>query len=156
MFNIELEDIDIEAAVRDLVPTYQQQAILSVLNEASFDEADSDRLGMELLGEGRGASFLVPIKNPSPVQGPSGQVPSLWENVKAEVYDLFCTKSSRYASERKDGNVTVKNLITIVATAVAAHFSLPIGIIVGAATLCVMTAIKVGLNAYCKTHAPAA
>lgn len=143
--------IDIEATVRELVPKFQQDTVLKVLLKDGFTEADADFAGMALLGDTPKSGFIILTKN---AQGPMPQQGRMWMQLKREAYELFCTESKKYSQERKEGAITVKNLVTILASAVGGTFSLPAGVLVGAATLCVMTALKMGLNAYCKVNAP--
>jgi hypothetical protein len=141
----------VEATVRELAPKYQQDAILTVLNKLDFNEVDVDLIGMQLLGDRRPDTFVILTRN---AQGPGAEQGGMWAQLKNETYELFCTDSKKYATERKEGTATVKNLVTILATAVGGTYSLSAGVLVGAATLCVMTALKMGLNAYCQAHAP--
>jgi hypothetical protein len=151
VFEISYSQINVEATVLELAPKYQQDVILTVLNKLDFKEADADLIGMLLLGDHRPDTFVILTRN---AQGPGAQQGGMWGQLKHETYELFCTDSKKYDAERKQGTATVKNLVTILATTVGGKYSLPAGVLAGVATLCVMTALKMGLNAYCQAHAP--
>jgi hypothetical protein len=153
MIDLQFDLNEAEAFVRELVPSYQQIQILAVVVDTDPPLALIEETGMRLVEEKGTATFIGPTKVGGAASGTMN--PAIWSAVKSQVYDLFCTDSDQYAEQRKEGVATEKNLITIVATAVAAHFSLPLGVMVGAVTLCLMCALKVGRNAYCETHKPA-
>jgi len=150
-FDLTFDQIDIPSVINDVVPQSQRKAVAAVLTSDSFTEADVDAAGMRLLGDMPSASFILPTGAPL---GPGLKKGNLFAHLKAEAYDLFCTNSDVYASERKDGTQTVKNLITILATAAGGTYSVSAAVFTGAATLVVMLVLKMGLNAYCKAHAP--
>jgi hypothetical protein len=152
MFEANFNPDDFDSIINEVVPSYQRGPIIELVIGDMVEMQGVDDLGMSLLGEKASASFVIPTRVGG---GSTDETPKIWPFVKKETYSLFCTDSAEYAKEREDGGSTVKNLITIVATAVAAHFSLPIGIVVGAVTLCIMTALKIGLNAYCNSNRPA-
>lgn len=153
MFDIEFNDAVFESVVRECVPAYQQQQILAVVIGAAPTMDAVEDAGMRLLGEKTTATFVVPTR------GSAGSVtgtvnPTIWNAIKNEVYDLLCTKSAKYTAERKEGVSALKHLVTIVATAIGTQHSLPVGIVAGAVSLCIMCALKMTLNAYCAAHKP--
>lgn len=151
MLEINYSDLDVDKTIEDLVPIFQRGAILEVLSKSDFSEADADVLGMVLLGDKVPQSYLILTKNPS---GPLAVPGGMWSQLKIEAYDLICTKSQKYSSERKDGVANFKSMITVLSSSLGGSHSLPAGVIAGAATLCVMTILKLGVQAYCKTHEP--
>ncbi|NMM07091.1 hypothetical protein [Polaromonas sp.] len=134
--------------IADLVPAHQRIQVTSALDLKDPTEADFDRLGTALTGEQANAGFLFLTSTGNS----SGN--SLWSAIKGEIYDLFCTNSTRYSGERADGLLTIKNTITVIATAVAASFHLALGVVVGAVTLALMCFLKVGRNAWCLVNHP--
>ncbi len=139
---------DFRVLINDLVPIHQRDQVLSGLELDAPTEADFDRLGIALTGEQAKTGFLFFTST-----GNSSKT-SLWSAIKGETYDLFCTNSEKYASERKEGVLTVKNTITVIATAVAATFHLALGVVIGAVTLALMCLLKVGNNAWCAINKP--
>ena len=58
---------------------------------------------------------------------------------------------------REDGGVTInKQLITIVAIAIAVSCNLVVGVVVGAVTVALISALKIGKNAWCAANKPPA
>lgn len=152
MFNLEYNETMFAEVIHDCVPAYQQAKLLEVAG-AEVSIAMVEDVGMTLLGEKTEATFIVPTRGAAVQSGQTAK-PTIWAAIKNEVYDLFCTKSTKYADQRKEGRVTVKQLVTIVATAVSGHFSVPLGVVVGAVTLCLMCMLKMGQNAYCEVNKP--
>lgn len=150
MDDLSFDKSEFREAVADLVAPYQQQRVLDLIDAASGSRT-FEETGLALLGETAAVGVVVPTKA-GETRG--ARATPVWTCIKREVYDLFCTNSARYKSERKEGATSVKSLITIVATAVAAQFSLPVGIVTGAVAVCLMAALKVGLNGYCAAAKP--
>jgi len=136
-------------AAEELVPSYQKRKISEAINDSSLEESDYDQLGLSLTGEKRNSGLIVPTS------APNGSTESLWGAIKGEVYDYLCTTSRRYSKERKEAGITVKNLITILATAVASTFNIAIGVVAGAMTIALLSVLKIGKNAWCKLNEPA-
>lgn len=130
----------------ELVPLYQQKYITEALDHDLDSEVDFDQLGLMLTGEKRDASFIVPMS------APNEPTLSMWNAIKLEIYDYLCTKSRKYSKERNEANITVKNIVTILATSLAASFNIAIGVITGAVTLALLSALKIGKNAWCETN----
>jgi hypothetical protein len=140
-FNID----DFQNVISELVPAHHR-AILTNALEAPLSESDFENIGLSLTGEKRNAGFIIAT---SPKVSSEK---SMWLAIKNEVYDFLCTKSKTYAKERTEGGLTVKNLITIIATAIAATFHVAVGVITGAVTLALLSALKIGKNAWCKIN----
>lgn len=140
VFNAE----EFRALTLELIPSFQRNRVLSGLDLIDPTIADFDAIGTTLTGEQANTGFIF-------LTGPCSKAgTSLWAAVKAEVYDLLCTSSKKYADERKDGASTVKHLVTIVATSIAASFHIALGVVVGAVTVALMCALKIGRNAWCE------
>lgn len=135
--------------IDELVPSYQREYVTQFANLDDVSIETLERAGTQLLGEAEPVGFVVHVKNGTGINANSSPI---WACIKGEVQELFCTESDKYAAERKEGRESVKNLVTIVATAVAAQFSLPLGVIVGAVTVCFMCALKLGVSAFCKAR----
>lgn len=146
MVELNLDVASLTAAVNELVPTYQRAKVLGTLAIDSMNEADFDEIGLALTGEKRELGLLLYAGAPSQTR------PGIWLHVKGEVYDFLCTSSAKYAAERNDGGVTIKQLITIVATAVGSTFNLAVGVVVGAVTVALISALKIGKNAWCAAN----
>ena len=136
-------------AVEELVPSYQKRKISEAINDSSLEESDYDQLGLSLTGEKCNSGLIVPTS------GHNGSTESLWRAIKGEVYDYLCTTSRRYSKERREAGITVKNLITILATAVASTFNIAIGVVAGGMTIALLSVLKIGKNAWCKLNEPA-
>lgn len=136
------------AVINEMVPSHQRNQVLAAVDLASPTDSDFDQLGTALTGEQKDSGFLFLTS------APNTKSISTWGAIKTELYDYLCTTSKKYADERKEGVVTIKQLITIVATAVASTFNLAIGVIVGAVTVAVMSALKIGRNAWCTVNKP--
>ena len=148
MFDIEYKEEDFIESINELVPMYQTSKILDVLRKEGLEESDYDQIGLSLTGEKQEAGLIVPAAAPATASK------SMWGAIKSEVYDLLCTKSRKYSAERKEAGVTIKNLITIIATAIASSFNIAIGVVTGAVTIALMSALKIGKNAWCETNKP--
>jgi len=139
---------EFDGLVDEIVPAYQRVQVKKALDLESTTEAHFDDIGLSITGEKRENSSMF-------YTGAPGQVGTgVWDYIKAETYDLLCTKSAKYASDRKEGSATVKNVITIVATAAAAHFNVAAGVMTGAVTVCLISALKIGKNAWCQANRP--
>lgn len=136
-------------AATELVPPFQLSKVLSAIQSEAMDESEFDQIGLSLTGERRDSGLVVFTSAPSA----AGE--SIWGAIKAEVYDYLCTSSRKYSKERKEAGITVKNLITILATAVASSFNVAIGVVAGAVTIALLSALKIGKNAWCKLNKPA-
>ncbi|WP_156478317.1 hypothetical protein, partial [Alcanivorax sp. NBRC 102024] len=100
-------------AANELVPAYQKSKIIAAINNETMDESDFDQIGLSLTGEKRDSGLVVPTSAPNASSG------SIWGAIKGELFDYLCTTSRKYSKERKEAGITVKNIITILATAVA-------------------------------------
>lgn len=136
------------SAINELVPSHQRDQVLAAVNLGSDSVSDFDQLGTALTGEQKDIGFLFLTS------APNTKSISTWGAIKTELYDYLCTTSKKYSDERKEGALTIKQLITIVATAVASTFHLAIGVIVGAVIVAVMSALKIGRNAWCTVNKP--
>ena len=148
MSDVEFDADEFSVVIDTLVAPHQRLLVLSALSLKDATEADFDQLGTALTGEQAVAGFLFHTSTGTRSKS------SLWAAIKSEMYDLFCTGSKKYAAERTDGVLTVKNTITVVATAVAASFNLALGVVMGAVTLALMCVLKVGRNAWCLVNQP--
>ena len=149
MCDLQFDADEFKSLIDQLVPAHQRTKVLSALDLQNSTEATFDELGTALTGEQSRSGFIFYTS-----AGAHSKV-SLWAAIKAEMYDLFCTASSKYAVERKDGVLTIKNTVTVIATAVAASFNLALGVVMGAVTLALMCLLKIGRNAWCSVNNPA-
>ncbi|OOF10250.1 MULTISPECIES: hypothetical protein [unclassified Salinivibrio] len=142
--------IDISGAeefIRTEIPSYQRESVLGAFALSETEQAEFDNIGMQLTGERREMSFISPV-GASGTKSQSG----FWDNIKKEVHDYFCTKSRKYTQERKRAEITFKEVVTILATSVAAQFSIAYGLIAGAVSVAVLSVCKIGRNAWCETY----
>lgn len=135
-------------AANELVPAFQKNKVLAAIDSESLDEPDFDQIGLALTGEKRNSGVVIPTSAPNASSG------SMWGAIKGEVFDYLCTTSRRYSKERKEAGITIKNLITILATAVASSFNVAIGVVAGAVTIALISALKIGKNAWCELNKP--
>jgi hypothetical protein len=147
MSDLEYDENEFKLIISELIPSYQQEEILGALD--LVEESDFEQIGLSLTGEKRNSSLIIPTAAPSTSSN------SMWAAIKSEVYDYLCTTSRKYSKERKEVGVTVKNIITILSTAIASSFSLAVGVITGAVTIALLSALKIGKNAWCGINVPA-
>lgn len=134
--------------IDELVPTHQKETVFSALNIEHDDFLNFDNIGLMLTGEKRESGFIYSTGVENKTQE------SMWGNIKSEVFNYLCTNSKKYSKERKEAGITLKNIVTIIATAVASHFSIAAGVIMGAVTVALMSALKIGKNAWCQANKP--
>jgi hypothetical protein len=146
MSEIEFNEDEFRSAINDLIPSYQQEQLLGALDLS--EESDFEQLGLLLTGEKRNSSLIVPTS------APVASSKSMWAAIKSELHDYLCTKSRKYSKERKEASITIKNIITILATAIASSFSIAVGVITGAVTIALLSALKIGRNAWCTINTP--
>lgn len=139
----ELDADEIKDFIHEYVPSYNRSLVESSLSK---DVSELEELGLLLTGESRASSFVINTGSGSKCEK------SLWECVKREVYDYFCTKSTKYKSERNKAELTAKNILMILATAIAAQFNLAVGVVAGAVTVAVVSVFKIGKNAWCEAN----
>lgn len=149
MCDLQFDANEFKSVIDQLVSAHQRITVLSALDLQNATEATFDELGTVLTGEQSHSGFIFFTST-----GAHSSV-SLWAAIKAELYDLFCTSSRKYAAERKDGILTIKDSVTVIATAVAASFNLALGVVMGAVTLALMCMLKIGRNAWCLVNNPA-
>lgn len=135
-------------AVGELIPAFQRKKIISFIESSQDNEIEYDQMGLSLTGEKKELSFIIPTSAPNNSDG------SLWGAVKREVYDYMCTTSRKYSKERGEAGTTIKQLITILATAIASSFHIAIGVVTGAVTIALLSVLKIGKNAWCKVNTP--
>lgn len=146
MLELEFSAEEFRTLTLELVPSFQRNRVLAGLDLIAPSDADFDAIGTALTGEQELSTFLF-------LTGAAGRSKtSLWAAIKAEVYDFLCTNSRKYSVERKDGAVTIKNVVTILASALAGSFNLALGVVVGAVTVALMSAVKIGRNAWCEIN----
>lgn len=148
MSDLTFESQDLIDAVNELVPTFQKNIIIEFINSDSDDETEYDQIGLSLTGEKRETGLIVPTSAPNSSGG------SIWGAIKSEIYEYMCTTSRKYSKERKEAGITIKQLITILATAIASSFHIAVGVITGAVTVALLSFFKIGKNAWCKVNAP--
>lgn len=146
MSDLKFNQDEFREAINDLIPTYQQDQLLNAF--ALSEVSEFDELGLTLTGEKINSSLIIPTS------APTDSSKSMWSAIKAEVYEFLCTKSRKYSKERKDSSVTIKNVITIITTAVASDFDLAVGVITGAVTVALLSALKISRNAWCSINTP--
>jgi hypothetical protein len=143
MCEIAYDKDQLEKAINEMVPQYQRDLVAKALDIDAEKNNAFDEIGLLLTGEKREAGFVCYTA------GTAKTATSMWCFIKNEIYDYLCTSSRKYTAERKDAGATIKNVITIIATAVAAHFNIAVGVIVGAVTVALISALKIGQHAWC-------
>lgn len=135
------------SVIEKLVPSYQKEFVLNTLEQDEKYDYENDI--KQLIGE------TIPIgmiRKTSAERIKNDK--SMFTEIKKEIYDFLCTKSSKYKIERNKAGITVESIISIIATAVAGSFSIAVGVITGAVTIFLMTVLKIGKNAWCSLNQP--
>ncbi len=135
------------SVIEKLVPSYQKEFVLNTLEQDEKYDYENDI--KQLIGE------TIPIgmiRKTSAERIKNDK--SMFTEIKKEIYDFLCTKSSKYKIERNKSGITIENIISIIATAVAGSFSIAVGVITGAVTIFLMTVLKIGKNAWCSLNQP--
>ena len=143
MDNIEFSEDEVKLFVSEFVPSYNQSITLKSLE---LESADLEELGLKLTGESGNTSFVINAGSGAKADK------SLWACIKKEVYDYFCTKSAKYRTERNKAEITFKNILMTLATAIASQFNLAIGVVAGAVTIAVISVFKIGKNGWCEAN----
>ena len=125
---------------------HQRAVLLEALDIEATTEIAFDEIGLTVTGEKRQSNLMLYTGAPRETRS------SMWAHVKTEIYDYLCTSSKKYSNERNDAGATIKSVVTIVATAIGSHFNLALGVVVGAVTVALMSALKVGKNAWCEAN----
>jgi hypothetical protein len=138
---------EFQALIDEAVPPHQRAILSKALDIEGSTEAAFDDIGLTITGEKRQSNVMLYTGVPGEGRG------SMWAHVKAEVYDYLLYFVQKYSTERNDA-ANIKSVVTIVATAIGSHFNLALGVIVGAVTVALMSALKVGKNAWCEANKP--
>jgi len=92
------------------------------------------------------------IPQPSGSTGPPP--PPYWESLKDEFRIFLCTDDKKYANLRKEiknrGGESQLALCSMIAAAMAGYIGVAAGVLVPFCALCVMAALKVGTQAFCR------
>ena len=113
------------------------------LNENSDSIEFYNTIGRELTGEVELDKMLL---NAGPVINKA----SFWDKVKDEVFIFICTDDKKYQTERNLIGKNFKEVVTIMATALAATFSLGAGVVIGIITNILISIVKINQNAWCE------
>jgi hypothetical protein len=138
MFN--MDRAEFEDAIAEYVPQSKRPLIMEALDG---DENHIELLGRQLSGDSPANSFMVVTARRDP------STTSVWQAVKSEIFDLFCSESKRYEEERKGGKGIVKKTIHAIGLIVAANFNIGLAVVSPIVTLGLMLALKIGKNAWC-------
>lgn len=134
-------------AIEKLVPNYQKELVLNTLEQD--EKYNYENVIKQLTGE------TTPIGMIRKTSAEKTNIDKSMSNeIKKEFYNFLCTKSSKYKLERSKSGITIENIITIISTALAADFSIAVGVITGAVTIFLMTILKIGKNAWCSLNQP--
>lgn len=125
------------------IPTYQRELLIKSLTSDTASEDYYEKIGRELSGESSSDGLLL-------TTGRTINKSSFYEKIKTEVYKFICTESRGYKAERDFIGKNFKELVMIIATAIAASFSIGIGVIVGIITNILIAISKIGKNAWCE------
>lgn len=135
-----IDDAEMLSLISELTPRHMHAFLKKAWLEKDFD---LDRAGMTLTGEINSSTMMVKTSK-------INRQNSLWLTVQAEVYDFLCTKSATYKTERAEAGMSAKNIISIVAAALAGKLHLALGVVIGIVTLAIIGAFKLTKNAWCK------
>lgn len=140
---LNFENSEIIEFIDSSIPTYQRDLLKKLLISGSNSIEYYDEIGKELSGESVSDGLLL-------TTGRTINKSSFYEKVKVEVYKLICTEAEDYKAERDFIGKNFKELVTIISTAIAATFSLGIGVIVGIVTNILIAISKISKNAWCE------
>lgn len=132
------------AVIKELIPSYQQDMVLGVLNATT--EIEFDSIGMSLTGELRPNSVVVMTSSQNPSTG------GMLKEIKSEIYDFFCTTSKKYKDERSKSTITLNSLILVISNTISAYYHIAVGVVIGAVTVVLIGVLKIGKNAWCNLH----
>lgn len=147
MSNLDYNKDEFKEIIIELTPSYQQEILLNALEYNT--ENEFEQLGLQLTGEKRKTGIILPTS-----MGSTDTNPSIWSAIKNEVYDYLCTKSRKYSKERNEAGSVLRQIITIISTAIGSLFSIAVGLVTGAVTIAIMSALKIGKNAWCNLNRP--
>ena len=82
-------------------------------------------------------------------QGASRSLLAVWKALRAEVFSLLCTSSAKYRSERKVLESTGRPAITALSTYLTASFGVEVATASALASLALLLALKMTVNAWC-------
>ncbi|WP_122581208.1 hypothetical protein [Pseudomonas viridiflava] len=131
---------DILEAIDELTPRFMHNILQTALTDVDFD---FDRQGLILTGEINASTSVI---RTSVIR----REDSLWLGIQDEIFDFFCTTSSKYTADRTQAEKGVKSLILLIAGAIATKFHLATAVISGMITLAVIGVFKISKNAWCK------
>lgn len=140
-------------AIQALVPSYQREVILKTLDQDENYNFENDI--KQLTGEiyPKGMIRKTSAKNIDDNKNVENRK-SIYNEIKKEMYDFLCTKSTKYKTERNKSVMSVENIISIIATSVAGSFGIGIGVITGAITIYLISILKIGKNVWCSVNQP--
>lgn len=140
-------------AIQALVPSYQREVILKTLDQDENYNFENDI--KQLIGESypKGMIRKTSAKNIDDNKNVENKK-SISNEIKKEMYDFLCTKSTKYKTERDKSGMTVEYIISIIAASVAGSFGIGIGVITGAITIYLISILKIGKNAWCSVNQP--
>lgn len=140
---LNFENTEIIKFINSEIPTYQRELLKRSLEASSESINYYDEIGKELSGESTTDNLLLQT-------GRTINKSSFYEKVKEEVYKFICTESRGYKAERDFIGKNFKELVTIIATAIASTFSLGTGVLVGIITHILIAISKIGKNSWCE------
>lgn len=140
---LNFENAEIIEFIDSEIPTYQREILKKSLSKDSESMDFYEEIGRELSGESSTDNLLL-------TTGRTINKSSFYDNVKVEVYKFICTEGKTYKEERNLIGKNFKELVTIIATAIAATFSLGTGVIIGVVTNILIAIIKINKNAWCE------
>ena len=140
---MEFDNKEILDFINSDVPSYQRDILTKSLNENSDSIEFYNTIGRELTGEVELDKMLL---NAGPVINKA----SFWDKVKDEVFIFICTDDKKYQTERNLIGKNFKEVVTIMATALAATFSLGAGVVIGIITNILISIVKINQNAWCE------
>lgn len=139
----EFDPNEARAFVEARVSSVHQALVLQALG--MDDPVEINEIGLLISGEKAATGFVVGT-------GANRRKGSFWAAVQDEVYEYFCTNTVAYKRERNQASGLFEHSVTIVATALAAKFSLGIGFVTGLVAVAVISVFKMGRNAWCEVR----
>lgn len=130
-----------------LAPQHAKR-IKNLLLDDSINLTNFDRYGLIFTNEKASIGFSTPTSSPSQHD------PKIWNCIKKEVFDYFCTDSEKYRKEQLIGGASVSSAIAYITKLVSTSLGISIDFIIPAVTFCFYLVLKIGKNSYCSSIKP--
>ncbi|MBD8682802.1 hypothetical protein [Pseudomonas sp. CFBP 13719] len=136
----DFDKAEFEEVIAKHIPQSKRALITSALDSS---EQYLEILGQQLSGDSATNTFMVVTARRT------ASTTSVWQAVKSEIFDFFCTESASYTKERKGGESVLNKTIHAITLIVATKFHIGLAVVSPIVTIGLMLALKVGKNVWC-------